>query len=670
MNAARHTAEATNYKRHALAAAIGFALASTSVQADTFQVTSTADSGAGTLRDAITSANAAAGPHTIDFSGVSGQTITLEGDLPVIEEDLSLQGSDVTLSGDESHRCLIADEASLEVNDMTVTGCADYIGGVGAAYGDVVVNDSTITGNQGTYGGGVGVYAGNVAISGSTITGNTGDLGGGVLGYAGSLTIDNSTISGNTASVGGGVAAYEAINVSITGSTTISGNEADAAGGGVSVKYAETLTIEDSTITGNNARDGGGLFAYVLESLVDSTIISNNTASDEAGGAFVFGNLALVESEISGNEAEIAGGVFHFGYYADYGNLAIIQSSISNNTATKYEDLGVAGLFQLSAEGETTIVGSSISDNQSSDGDVGGWFAALDEASLTVEQSTISGNQAAGVGGGAIIGAKYSSLHFENNTVSGNTAAVMAGLSLEGTPDGETVLTGQTITANTASDGPGGGLLASFNEEHTLAISNSIISGNSAAAGSGDLSASDELQEPAPRASNESLLERIRERLQERGFSGERFSSSGTRDTRNPDNTTFEVSFSLIGEEPESGNFLPDTTTEDLIGVDPELGGLADNGGPTLTHMPVAGSPAVNLIPQGQSDCGGGFNVDQRGEPRPGGGTTACDAGSVERQAPVAPEEPIQVPVFNRIGLIIGGGLLMLLGLFGLRRRV
>ncbi len=61
-----------------------------------FLVTTNADAGVGSLRQAITDANAAgAGPHTIGFApALSGQTITLASDLPV------LSVSDVTINGD------------------------------------------------------------------------------------------------------------------------------------------------------------------------------------------------------------------------------------------------------------------------------------------------------------------------------------------------------------------------------------------------------------------------------------------------------------------------------------------------------------------------------------------------------------------------------------------
>jgi hypothetical protein len=60
----------------------------------------------------------------------------------------------------------------------------------------------------------------------------------------------------------------------------------------------------------------------------------------------------------------------------------------------------------------------------------------------------------------------------------------------------------------------------------------------------------------------------------------------------------------------------------DRAGIDPLLGPLQDNGGYTLTHLPMAGSPVVNI---GNFGCSGS---DQRGLRRPRG--AACDMGAVE----------------------------------------
>jgi len=90
-----------------------------------------------------------------------------------------------------------------------------------------------------------------------------------------------------------------------------------------------------------------------------------------------------------------------------------------------------------------------------------------------------------------------------------------------------------------------------------------------------------------------------------------------------------------------SDNSCPNPATSPaaagLIIADPLLGPLADNGGPTLTHALLSGSPAIDAAhPDG---CP---SVDQRGAPRPvdgnGDGVAACDIGSYEAGTAAPPE--------------------------------
>jgi hypothetical protein len=87
----------------------------------------------------------------------------------------------------------------------------------------------------------------------------------------------------------------------------------------------------------------------------------------------------------------------------------------------------------------------------------------------------------------------------------------------------------------------------------------------------------------------------------------------------------------LIGDPFGSSGF---GVTGDLVGttespLDPRLGPLANNGGPTRTHALLAGSPAID---HGDSSVSG---TDQRGRPRlkdgDGRGGPAVDIGAVER---------------------------------------
>jgi len=88
-----------------------------------------------------------------------------------------------------------------------------------------------------------------------------------------------------------------------------------------------------------------------------------------------------------------------------------------------------------------------------------------------------------------------------------------------------------------------------------------------------------------------------------------------------------------------SGCTITGDLTGNLTGVSPNLGPLANNGGPTWTHVLLPDSPAIDAgNPSGCTDSADPPNfltTDQRGELRPQG--AACDIGAYEVQQPLAP---------------------------------
>src|SRR5512135_286788 len=83
-------------KGRALAACLLVLLVVASARASTFTVINTNDSGAGSLRQAVTDANAGAGPHTIvfDIPGSGVQTIAIASSLP-----LAVSSGGLTIDG-------------------------------------------------------------------------------------------------------------------------------------------------------------------------------------------------------------------------------------------------------------------------------------------------------------------------------------------------------------------------------------------------------------------------------------------------------------------------------------------------------------------------------------------------------------------------------------------
>ena len=249
-------------------------------------VTSTADSGAGSLRDAI--AQACPGSTITFANGINLITLT-SGEL-VVNKSLTIQGPGanlLTISGNNASRVFNIAVGNFDVtfSGLTIANGADVdVGGDGEGGG--IFNAST----------------GTVNITNSTLSGNSAGGGGGDDGEGGGIfnastgtvNITSSTLSGNSAigtefgiySIGGGI--YNTGTLNIT-SSTLSGNSArssafgvDCLGGGI--YSAGTLNITSSTLSGNSASGGnggnsygGGMYIFGMVT-VRNTIIANNTA--------------------------------------------------------------------------------------------------------------------------------------------------------------------------------------------------------------------------------------------------------------------------------------------------------------------------------------------------------------------------------------------------------
>jgi hypothetical protein len=229
---------------------------------------------------------------------------------------------------------------------------------------------------------------------------------------------------------------------------------------------------------------------------------------------------------------------------------------------------------------------------------------------LTITGCTISGNQ--GIRGGGIFANGNVTVNLINSTLSENSADDAGGAILT---IGTLNVTNSTISNNSAA-GRGGGI-ALFNQ--TMSVTNSTISGNSAGlAGtnpggggiwSGEASTSATIKN--------SIIARNTSTSTAPDFSGG-FTSQG---------------YNLIGNT--SGTTITGTTTGNQLNVDPVLGPLQDNGGPTFTQALLSGSTAIEA---GNSS---GSNTDQRGFVRPvddpgianASGGDGSDIGAFEVQA-------------------------------------
>jgi hypothetical protein len=371
-------------------------------------------------------------------------------------------------------------------------------------------------------------------------------------------------------------------NVGMT-SLTVTGGGGAVAGGGFQVEEAtHTLTLTDVAVTGNvGATEGGGLAMLDQSTLVmRGGSISNNEVTGP-GGAIVAdrASISLTDVHVDGNKADVGGAMYH-----DLGSLEVRGGTFDGNQATSvYGSIQTLDLDSVILDGTTfrgnTTGGAYGGPNLSTDtftgrnllvdGNVAGALAGLTvfaSTSASLENSSVTNNTAtASSDGGLTMGAGGPAvpLSLVNTTVSGNRAEEGAGgLGISG---GAFVGTNLTITNNTAdydgggSGGDGGGIAKSGGG--TTVLRNSILFGN-------------------------------------------RDGSPGA-EAPDCDGTITSGGNNIIGTTQGCGYTAG---PGDQIGADPKLGPLADNGGNTLTHALLKGSPAIN-----QADASSAPQTDQRG---------------------------------------------------------
>ena len=279
--------------------AVGTALGATlgmgaTAEAADFTVNNLNDAGAGSLRDAILDADNGGGSDRILFrSGLSG-TITLESQLPDIDEALRIVGPGpgrVTISGDNGARVMYVGPTpgiDVTVSGLTLTKGNSSGGAIRLAGADLTVSRSVLTGNEvPNPGGAIATDGGTLTINASRVTDNKAyTYGGGLfLDNGTETTISGSTISGNTARRGGGIDADSPTRVI---ASTIAGNTATLGPGGGIAIAGSTLTVERSTVSGNESvSNGGGISGFQAALTLTSSTVAGNTASSGYPGGGV-----------------------------------------------------------------------------------------------------------------------------------------------------------------------------------------------------------------------------------------------------------------------------------------------------------------------------------------------------------------------------------------------
>ncbi len=255
---------------------------------------------------------------------------------------------------------------------------------------------------------------------------------------------------------------------------------------------------------------------------------------------------------------------------------------------------GMGKVFDVLPHTLVTISGLTIT------GGVGQNGAGIaNEGTLTLNDCTVSGNSAIGSGGGGIENGTFGTMTITDSTISDNSAVLANGGGI--TNEGTMTITDSTISGNAALLANGGGI----DNTGTLTIVNSTISGNSATAsgsGGGIYNTSSLTMADDTVAVNSADV--FGGGIDNEAFSGGYLSLSNTIvadnistddprtddliDDTDLDNSHLEGRNNLIG----SGDLGALQGT--LVDVDPDLGPLQNNGGPTQTMALLPGSPAIN----------------------------------------------------------------------------
>ena len=298
-----------------------------------FIVTNLDDAGAGSLRDALTLANANADADTITFA--VGGTIILATEL-ALTNDVTIDGdingddkADITISGGTTTRIMNQTGATTDVALLSLT----------LANGNAVGGD----------GGAILVNYGSLVIGNTTLRNNVaGDDGGAIRTQGTTLTIYNSLLHNNSAAHGGGLY-VDGTATTIIANSTIHNNIASDNGGGVYVDVNHTLKLYQSTVTSNAANadnigggTGGGIFLY--DASAQMTIVNTVVASNFQAAA---------ANDVTGTIGTSTHSVF--------GTAVTITNNINN--INNLQNVGNPGLNSLSDHGGTVLTQNMIAES-------------------------------------------------------------------------------------------------------------------------------------------------------------------------------------------------------------------------------------------------------------------------------------------------------------------
>ena len=631
----------------------------------------------GSNRDGGGILNSGGSTLTINDSTVSGSTATSGGgissDGTLTVNNSTISGNTATSDGFGGGGIVDNGGGTVTINNSTISGNTAQPGaglggggGIGKWGGTLTINNSTISGNTvGNSGGGFLVSGATAIVNNTTISGNSagttasGIFNGGTVSLITTIIADTGTeCSGSIAaitSLGHNLSGDSSCGLAATGDlqntdpllgplqdnggptfthallagspaidacdnnvlnaplslTTDQRGEARLQGPFVDIGAYEAFAPPElrfdvnSTTDAVDANPGDGicetatpdectLRAAIMEAnsvVGDDTInlpagtyvLSISGRGENSGGTGDLDITDTVQIIGSGDAVTVIDGGGIDRIFDIYSDIEIRGVSVLNGDSST----GAGGGIHIRSAGGLSLADSTVSGNQSLNSGGGIW----NQGTLVLNNTIVANNNAASGGGGGL--QNEGLLTLMNSTGSGNKARNPgAGIASGG---GTTaVVVNSTISGNsTDANGLAGGIY----NGGTFTLTNSTVTGNGAAIGGGIF--------------NTNLgAFNVKNTI----VAGNSATSSGP----NCSGPLTSQGHNLVGDDTDCG-FTPGTG--DVVGdgaspIDPVLGPLQDNGGPTSTHALLAGSPAIDAGDDTVLNAPLSLTTDQRGEAR------------------------------------------------------
>ncbi|OWK43512.1 beta strand repeat-containing protein [Fimbriiglobus ruber] len=319
------------------------------------QVVNTNDTGAGSLRAAITAIDNGTADTAITFlPGLFG-TISLGSNLPTITKSVAIEGPGaavITINGNAANQIFNIDDGAagaltVSISGLTLTNAKAANGAAVANDADAVTLQDLVISNNTATGQGAGLFtlAGSVNVLNSTFSKNTAPDGAAIRNEGSTMTISDSTLDSNTATNFDGTGGYyQSGGSSVIRDTAVTNNQGGT-GAGLYVTGGPT-TIADSLIAANKSTnaadsDGGGLDVEGGQVTVQNTTVTGNTANRNGAGVYFNGTvtgstLTIQNSTIAFNtsDADNTGGGNGGGLFEQGGTLAKLSSDVIAKNAT------------------------------------------------------------------------------------------------------------------------------------------------------------------------------------------------------------------------------------------------------------------------------------------------------------------------------------------------